>query len=115
MGFRAGPLRRQPLQCRDNVGMRSQIGVSLAKSKRRSAIVRQRVLLYAMAQLIVTQPQRLGCLPLVPAMLAQRMLHYGALMRIHGRTQIVHMIEIRRAVGGRIDFRSRFLGPRFGR
>ena len=34
MGFRAGPLRRQPLQCRDNVGMSSQISGSRLKSKR---------------------------------------------------------------------------------
>ena len=54
------------------------------------------MLLNAMAQLIVRQAQRLGRLPLVPAMLAQSMLDNCPLMRIDRTAQIVDCIERRR-------------------
>lgn len=56
----------------------------------------QRMFLDAMAQLVISQAQRLGRLPLVPAMFAQRMLHNGAFMRINRSAQIIHGIQIRR-------------------
>ena len=50
----------------------------------------------AVAQLIVGQAECAGSLPLVPAMLAQCVRKYRALMRIDRRTQILNAVEMRR-------------------